>query len=139
MAKFISNTYQRNNFVKLCGVGIKEIHFGEAVLNIEIDDDKHTNLYGAAHGGVIGTLADTACGVVSASVGYRVVTLNLNINYIDSIYLMDEATAYAKIVHRGMSTLVIEVEIRNGKKDLMAKAMGTMFVVGRFEEIPERW
>lgn len=137
--KFIADTYRRNSFVQLCSIEIESVKYGRAVLSLEIDDDKHTNLYGAAHGGVIATLADTAFGVIGASVGCRVVTLNLSMNYINSIYFFDKAVARANVIHQGKSTMVVEVVIVNTKEEIIAKAIGTIFIVGQFEEIPEKW
>ncbi len=139
ISKLICDTYGKNGFVKYCDIKIESIKCGEASLSFEVEDDKHTNIYGAAHGGIIGTLVDTALGVVAASLGKRVVTLNLNINYINSIYFYDTALAKAKIVHKGMTTMVMDVVVRNSKKEIVATGTGTMFVVGKFDEIPESW
>lgn len=139
ISKLICDTYGKNGFVKYCGIGIDSVKCGEASLSFEVEDEKHTNIYGAAHGGMIGTLIDTSLGVVAASLGKRVVTLNLNINYISSIYFYDKALAKAKIVHKGMSTMVMNVIVFNGKQEIIATGNGTMFVVGTFGEIPENW
>ena len=94
---------------------------------------------GIAHGGVLSTLIDTSLGVVAASLGKRVVTLQLSTNYINSIYFFDKASATATIVHKGMTTMVIDVVVRNRKEEIVATGTGTMFVVGKFDEIPESW
>ena len=122
-----------------CNIAIESIKCGEAILSFEVEDDKHTNIYGAAHGGVLSTLIDTSLGVVAASLGKRVVTLQLSTNYINSIYFFDKASATATIVHKGMTTMVIDVVVRNRKEEIVATGTGTMFVVGKFDEIPESW
>ena len=137
--KFICDTYSRNGFVHYCNIVIESIKCGEAILSLEVEDDKHTNIYGAAHGGVLGTLIDTSLGVVAASLGKRVVTLQLSMNYINSIYFFDKASAKARILHKGMTTMVIEAVVRNGKEENVATGTGTMFIVGKFDEIPENW
>lgn len=137
--KFICDTYGRNGFVHYCNIVIESIKCGEAILSLEVEDDKHTNIYGAAHGGVLGTLIDTSLGVVAASLGKRVVTLQLSMNYINSIYFFDKASAKARILHKGMTTMVIEAVVRNGKEEIVATGTGTMFIVGKFDEIPENW
>jgi acyl-CoA thioesterase len=137
--KFICDTYGRNGFVHYCNIEIESIKCGEAILSFEVEDDKHTNIYGAAHGGVLGTLIDTSLGVVAASLGKRVVTLQLSTNYINSIYFFDKASARATVVHKGMTTMVIDVVVRNRKNEIVATGTGTMFVVGKFDEIPDNW
>jgi len=137
--KFICDTYGRNGFVHYCNIAIESIKCGEAILSFEVEDDKHTNIYGAAHGGVLSTLIDTSLGVVAASLGKRVVTLQLSTNYINSIYFFDKASATATIVHKGMTTMVVDVVVRNRKEEIVATGTGTMFVVGKFDEIPESW
>lgn len=137
--KFICDTYSRNGFVHYCNIVIESIKCGETILSLEVEDDKHTNIYGAAHGGVLGTLIDTSLGVVAASLGKRVVTLQLSMNYINSIYFFDKASAKARILHKGMTTMVIEAVVRNGKEEIVATGTGTMFIVGKFDEIPENW
>lgn len=136
--QFIIENYKQNPFVKVCNIQLEHVTCGNAILSMGVDDT-YTNLYGAAHGGVLATLMDTAMGVVSASVGKRVVTLNLNINYINSIYFCDKATAYATVMHKGISTLVIDVVIKNAKAELVTSGTGTLFIVGSFDEIPESW
>ncbi|MFA6850603.1 MAG: PaaI family thioesterase [Selenomonadaceae bacterium] len=136
--QFIIENYKQNLFVKVCNIQLDQVKCGDAVLSMEVDDT-YTNLYGAAHGGALATLMDTAMGVVSASVGKRVVTLNLNINYINAIYFCDKATAYATVMHKGISTLVIDVVVKNTKNELVTSGTGTLFIVGSFDEIPESW
>lgn len=134
----IIKNYLENQFLDTCDIKIDYVKHGEASLSLEVED-KHTNIYGAAHGGVLATMMDTAMGMVAGSLGARVVTLNLNVNYINSIYFCDKAVAVAHLVHKGMSTMVLEAQITNTKGDLIAKATGTFFVVGKFDGVPEKW
>ena len=138
IAQYIDDTYQKNPFVQVCDIKMEYAKCGEVCLSIELDD-KHTNIYGAAHGGALATLIDTAMGVCGASVGSRIVTLNLNINYISSIYFCDKAVATATMVHNGMSTMVCDVVVKNGKGEVVTTGTGTLFVIGKFDEIPEKW
>jgi len=47
--------------------------------------------------------------------------------------------AYATLIHKGRSSVVCKVEIFNEAKELMVEVTGTMFIVGHFDEIPEKW
>lgn len=137
--EFIREVYKKNNFVKLCNIVIEDIKCGEVVLSMVIDAEKHTNLYGAVHGGALESLADTALGVVCASVGARVVTLNFAMNFIKNIRAGEKAVVYAKVRHHGRSTMVVDVDMYNEKKQLMCQTMATMYLIGVFDEIPKKW
>ncbi len=136
--RFIMDSCKTNPFAQTCDIKVEKVARGKAVLCIEIDD-KHTNMYGAAHGGLLVTLMDTAMGIVALSMGRRVVTLNLNVNYIKSIFFCDTATATASITHDGMSTMVIDVVVHNRNDEMICKATGTIFVVGSVDEVPVEW
>jgi len=124
--------YDRNAFVKLLQMEILELRKGETIMAMPVEP-KLTNLYQMAHGGALTTLADTSMGVSCASLGKRVVTLDLNINFIRGAETGETVTAAAKIIHNGKHTLVAESELVNSSGNLVAKARGTFFVVGKFE------
>ncbi len=135
----IKDVYSINSFVKLCGMKLVDVECGKVKLEMPIDAAKHTNLYEVAHGGSLAALADTALGMASASVGARVVTINYTINFIKNLHAGDVATAVAKVIHRGRKTIIINVETFNGDGTLLTEMTGTMFVIGQFENIPEKW
>ena len=136
---FIRDVYKTNSFVKLCNISIDDVSCGKAVLSMTIDSQKHTNLYGAVHGGALESLADTALGVVSATEGARVVTLNFSMSFIKNIKAGEKATAVATIKHHGRTTIVVDVDMFNEKGQVMCKTMATMYVIGNFDEIPRKW
>ncbi|MBM6985597.1 MAG: PaaI family thioesterase [Acidaminococcaceae bacterium] len=136
--QFIKDSCKTNPFAQTCDIRVDSVKRGEAVLHIDIDD-KHTNMYGAAHGGLLATLMDTAMGIVALSMARRVVTLNFNINYIKSIFFCDTATVTARVLHDGMSTMVIEAAVTDRKGDVVCKSTGTIFVVGPVDEVPAAW
>ena len=72
-------------------------------------------------------------GVVCATLGKKTVTLDMNINYLYSATHGDTITAYAKAIHNGQHTIVIETEHRNAAGRLLAKARGTFFVTGHYD------
>lgn len=135
----IKKVYSINSFVKLCGIELVDVECGKVTLQMPIDSAKHTNLYEVAHGGSLAALADTALGIASASVGARVVTINYTINFIKNLHAGDIATAVAKVIHRGHKTIIIKVETRNNAGTLLTEMTGTMYVIGQFENIPEKW
>lgn len=136
---FIREVYEGNNFRKLCEINIDEVKCGWAKLSMTINPEKHTNLYGAVHGGALESLADTALGVVGATVGARVMTLNFSMNFIKNIKAGEKAVVYATVRHHGRTTMVIDVDMYNGRNQLMCQTMATMFIFGTFDEIPKKW
>lgn len=129
----LKNLGYRNPFIghlQIQGVDVKE---GEAVLSMPVIQEVHGNIFGVAHGGAIAALADTAMGVVCATLGKKTVTIDMNINYIHSATHGETITAFAKAVHNGQHTIVVEAEHRNDAGRLLALARGTFFVTGYFD------
>lgn len=135
----IKDVYSINSFVKLCGMELVDVECGKVTLQMPINAAKHTNLYEVAHGGSLAALADTALGMASASVGARVVTINYTINFIKNLHAGDVATAVATVIQRGHKIIIIRVETFNKEGTLLTEMLGTMFVIGQFENIPEKW
>lgn len=136
---YIRKMYGYNSFMCNFGVHIDEITCGGAVVSIDIDPLKHFNHRGICHGGVLTALADSVLGVTGASVGAAVATLNFSMNFIRNVHSAGRVYVRSRIRHNGHSTMVIEAEMYDAEDTLMAKILTTMFVVGRFEEIPAKW
>lgn len=75
-------------------------------------------------------------GVTGASVGAVVATLNFSMNFIKGVHEPTTLTVRSHIKHSGHSTMVIEAEMTDSKKNLIGTILTTMFVVDRFKEIP---
>lgn len=133
LTKHLSSVYERNSFVRLLDITIAEMGEGYAILNMPVDPEKHTNLYYALHGGALASLADTAMGVSCATLGNRVVTVEMNINFIKSAGKGEIVRAQGKVIHAGRQTMVVECDMHDSSGSLLGKARGTFMVVGRFE------
>lgn len=129
----LHNLYKRNPFVGLLGIKVEEVKAGEATLSMPIIQEIHGNLFGMAHGGATASLADTAMGLACVSLGKRVVTLDMNINYIYGAAAGETMTAVAKVLHNGQHTVVVEAEHRDAAGKLLAIARGTFYVIGQFD------
>ena len=123
----------------LAKIEIAEVKWGYAKLSMAADPKIHGNRYGAVHGGALFTLADTALGAVCYTIGAMVVTMSASINFIKNTMEKEMVTAEATLLHKGRSSVVCKVEIFNQAKELMVEVTGTMFIVGHFDEIPEKW
>jgi len=133
LQRHLMQIYDRNPYVRLLDMQIVSIAEGHVTMNMPVEADKHANLYGAAHGGSLASLADTVMGVACASCGKRVVTIEMNINYLRGVAAGSAVLAEAKIIHNGRQTIVVETDIFDGQGSLAAKSRGTFCVIGRFD------
>lgn len=117
-------------------MNIVDVEPGKAVLEMPIKKEKHTNLYKAVHGGALASLADTAMGIACVSTNSKVVTIDMNINYIKNINAGGIARAKGVVVHRGRRTFVAECDIVDENQQLLVKSRGTFFNHGPFEDFP---
>lgn len=136
---YIRAMYRQNNFMNNFGVQIGEIKCGSAEVSIDIDPDRHFNHRGICHGGVFTALADSVLGVTGASVGAKVATLSFSMNFIKNVHDAEHVSVRSRVRHHGRTTMVIEAELTDHRGILMATILTTMFIVGRFEEIPAEW
>jgi len=136
LTKHVLAIYKQNSYVNLLGIHLEKLDEGYAELSMPIMD-KHTNLYNIAHGGALASLADTCMGVACATTGKKVVTLEMNMNFIKSAGPQSELRGIGKIVHNGRSTLVAEGQIFDDGNIMIATARGTFYVTGLFEEMPD--
>lgn len=133
LQQYLQNIYKQNAFVKLLDMKMVHVEPGSAEISMPIEPDKHTNLYNVAHGGALASVADTAMGVACASLGRRVVTLELNINFIKAPDPGAEVRAVSRVVHNGRKTVVVECDVLSISNVILSKARATFYVVGQFD------
>jgi len=102
---------------------------GRAELEMPIGPE-FTNSYGMAHGGIITTLADSAMGVVFRTLNMRVVTLEMNINFLGRVCVGEILRACSAAVHIGSQVVIAQTEVYNLQNQLIAISRGTFFRVG---------
>jgi len=134
LSEAIRTFYDKNPFVKHLDMQIDYISDGKTRLVMMVDDEKHTNFYGVAHGGALASLADTAMGSACLSVGKKVVTIEMNFNCIKPAPAGKSIVAEANILHNGSKTIIAEAEIRGKDGTLLVKARGSFFVIGQLTD-----
>lgn len=137
LKEYFQETYRDNSYVKLLEMKLVHIKPGTARLSMPINPEKHTNLYHVAHGGAMASVADTVMGVACGSLGRRVVTLEINMNFIKAAEAGTMVSAVGRVLHNGRNTLVVEGEVLGQDDTLLLKARGTFYVVGKFDIEPE--
>lgn len=135
LKEYLIKTYTNNPFVNLLGMKIADIAEGKVEITMPVVPAIHTNLYGVAHGGALASLADTAMGIACATLKRRVVTLDLNLNYIKGAAAQPAVKAIGAVAHNGSRTMVAECDIFDQENALLAKSRATFFVIGQFEGV----
>lgn len=136
----ISEIYSHNKFMNMCDIYIVDMSCGSATVALKVDPEKHANLNGMAHGGLVATLADNATGIAGATIGKRVVTSTLAIDFIKGAPVGTTISATSHITHADDRLVTIKIEVRDVDNDtLVAKVTAAMIVVDTFPGIPAKW
>ncbi len=111
--------------VRLFGFKLARLAPGRAILTLEAGP-RHRHPHGV-HGGVLATLADTALAMAiftrfSSLVGLA--TVEMTINYLVP-HWGGRLEAHARVLRLGKRLAVGEVEIRNARRELVAKSLLT--------------
>ena len=113
-------------------VGFRAVSFGEGKAVFEMDaDERHHNPMGTVHGGILCTLADSAMGFAFASTlgpGESFTTLELKMNYLRPVF-SGRLVASARVVHRGKMVGLVECDVENADRKLVARATSTCQVL----------
>ena len=127
-----------NNSPYYLHLGMALVAFDEGKARFEMTVKRHhTNIYGAAHGGAIASIADSACGLAVATrlvAGQSTVTLDLRVNYCASVK-EGLLVAEGEVVYMGKTTAVETAKItQNG--NLVAFAVATHYIKQSAPPIP---
>ena len=112
-------------------IELLEIEPGHSLFKIEVTE-KMLNHYGAVHGGALYTLCDMVSGMTAYAYGVTNVTLSGNINYVRPAGV---GTLYIEChsLHKGRTTVVQDVTVRDKKGRLLCTARMTMYITGEVE------
>lgn len=113
---------------------VLEVGEGYALGRLKIEE-RMKNPYGAIHGGVLFSLADTIGGTAALSRGFCIVTSTGTINYLRGTHHSKEITATATEVKSGRTLSIYDVEMKDEQDRFVAKAVMTYYSL----EIPVQW
>ncbi|HEJ8644300.1 PaaI family thioesterase [Staphylococcus aureus] len=103
---------------------------GLVVISMPVTD-KVKQPFGYLHGGALIALGETACSLGSANLidttKFIPLGLEMNANHIHSAK-DGRVTATAEIIHRGKSTHVWDIKIKNDKEQLITVMRGTVAI-----------
>jgi len=117
-------------YFRLLGMELVEMAEGYARLIVPVKEKLNSYL-GALHGGVLSSLADSAVAMALRTViepTEKPITVEMNINYLGMIQ-GDQAIAEARIISRGRTIAVGDVDITDKSGHLVAKSRATYMVV----------
>jgi uncharacterized protein (TIGR00369 family) len=121
-----------SGFHAWAGVEVVEAAPGAVTVSIAVDE-RHVNLQGLVHGGILAILADTACGLSIRSAiepGRLHITTDLDIHFLSPAapgVLYGRGTA----VKVGRSLAFAEASVEDAEGRLLARAQARFSVAGR--------
>ncbi len=116
-------------FYRLLGMEVAEMGEGFARLRMPVSQNHH-QIYGSAHGGAIGSLADSAVALALITLigpEEKAITIELKVNFLAPV-VEGEVVAEARIVHRGRRIAVGDVEVKADNGKMVAKGIATYLV-----------
>ncbi|MGI8617043.1 MAG: PaaI family thioesterase [Actinomycetota bacterium] len=121
-----------SEFHTWAGMEVTEAAAGEVTVAMDVLD-RHVNLQGLVHGGMLAILADTACGLSIRSAiapGRLHVTTDLDIHYL-SPAKPGRLFGRGKAIKVGRSLAFAEASVEDGDGTLLARAQSRFSVSGR--------
>jgi|ECHnycMinimDraft_1075156.scaffolds.fasta_scaffold00979_5 uncharacterized protein (TIGR00369 family) len=124
--RFIRDTQKIMDFI---GIKVKELGGGKAV--IEVPSKKDIQRFGGLlDGGVILAVMDItgALALFSVNEGKDQVTQEIKVNFLEPMF-EGPFTCEGKVIRKGKSTAVIDIEFRDTNGKLGAKGLGTWHII----------
>jgi len=116
-------------YYKLLNMKIQEVKDGYACLVMDLEE-KHLQFLKTVHGGAIASLADSAAAwatVGSTGLEAIPVTVEMKINFLAPVE-SGRLIAEARVVHKGKTISLSDVEVKDDKGRLVAKSLVTYFL-----------
>ena len=119
-----------DTFSKWLGIEINLIDNGTCNLQAEITAEM-LNGFQIAHGGISYSLADSALAFASNSRGVQCVSIETSISHVKKVSEGDVLIAEARELHRGRTTGIYDVSLKNQHNELVALFKGTVFITDK--------
>jgi len=115
---------------QLFGYELDSIGDGKATMSLRVMD-RHLQIHGVVHGGILASLADTAGAMAAYPLlpkGTRLATVEMTINYLEPVD-RGPITAEARVLRLGRTLAVSECEIKDAAGKLAAKSLLTFAIM----------
>ena len=126
----ISTLVNRSPYFSLISMDIKELEWGTAVLEIDLEE-KHLQPFGYVHGGVIASVMDAAAfWAVFPQVkdGMGLTTVEIKVNYLAPVQ-KGKLVAKGQCIKMGRTLALGQVFINGSEGNLLAHGTATMMIV----------
>jgi len=128
----ITRRLNESNTAKQFGFLFREVGPGRVVVGMRVSK-RHLQVHGVVHGGILAALADTAGGMavyLRLPPGSRVATVEMKINYLEAV-ARGEVVAEAEIVRLGRNLAVVDCDLFDHTRRIVAKALMTFAIISR--------
>jgi uncharacterized protein (TIGR00369 family) len=108
------------------GLELESLEAGRVIFSMKVKD-RHKQMHGVVHGGVLATLADTVAAIAAYTavpMGTHIATVELKINYLEAVE-DGKIKAEARVLRAGRNFVVTECEIFSERGTMAAKALMT--------------
>lgn len=112
------------------GMKIVSVRRGRVVMEMLVDE-RHWNPMGTVHGGIFAELADAAMGSAFACTldpGETSALFEIKMNFLRPVW-KTRLTAVARVVKRGESLGLVECDVRDSRRRLVAKGLATCMIL----------
>ena len=130
-AEILERVRQRaliNPFPKYNHIQLAELKRDYAEMYVDIVPESR-NAAGNVHGGLYFTLADFCAATTARTDGRKYVTQSAEVHYLKTI-AEGRITAKSRLVHRGRTSVLVEVDIFDDKDRLLFRSSMSMFCIG---------
>jgi uncharacterized protein (TIGR00369 family) len=115
------------------GFDLKEVEPGRAVFEVAVRDGHMQN--GVVHGGVLASIADSACAVAGISMVFPAsyaTTINLQLSYLKPV-IQGRVRAEGRCLKAGKNLLFCEAQVLDEQGALVCTASSQLMVITRNE------
>jgi uncharacterized protein (TIGR00369 family) len=126
----ISTLVNRSPYFSLISMEIKELEWGTAVLEIDLEE-KHLQPFGSVHGGAIASVIDAATfWAVFPQVkdGMGLTTVEIKVNYLAPVH-KGKVVAKGRCIKMGRTLALGEAYINSAEGNLIAHGTATMMII----------
>lgn len=118
-----------SNTARQFGFALALAEPGHVVMRMQVGQ-RHMQVHGVVHGGVLAALADTAGGLatfMSLHALARVATIEMKINYLEPV---EKGTVFAdaRVLRAGKNIAVVDCDLRDDADRLVGKALMTFSI-----------
>lgn len=132
-AERVAESFERQPFMAKIGAKLGNVEPGFAEISLPYRDDL-SQQHGFFHGGVVGTLADNACGYAAftlADADSSILTVEYKLNLMAPA-IGDSLVARARVVRPGRTLVVAQADvfaIRGDREKTVATALATLMLM----------